>query len=88
LSAFTATAPWSLDDHVSLRDEPFGALAYHHVTRRLIFLKSPQLVDVVRHLGEYSSASAAVAAFVEEPHRAQYERALAALATSEIICER
>ena len=34
--------PWRLDDAVSLRPEPFGALAYHFGTRRLSFLKVPR----------------------------------------------
>ena len=37
---------------MSLRPEPFGALAYDFVTRKLSFLKSPTLVDVVRRLGD------------------------------------
>ena len=35
---------------VALRPEPFGAMAYDFHTRRLTFLKTPQLVDVVRRL--------------------------------------
>jgi putative mycofactocin binding protein MftB len=46
---------WQLNDHVSLRDEAFGALAYHHDTRRLVFLKSVALVDVVRRLEEFAT---------------------------------
>ena len=41
---FDASAPWSLSPEVSLRDEAFGALAYHHGNRRLVFLKSRELV--------------------------------------------
>ena len=37
---------------MSLRPEPFGALAYDFGTRRLGFLKTPTLVDVVRRLGD------------------------------------
>ena len=40
-----------LDPQVALRPEPFGALAYHYGTRRLIFLKHPDVVRVVRALG-------------------------------------
>jgi len=32
---------------VSLRPEPFGALAYHFGNRRLTFLKRPELLEVV-----------------------------------------
>jgi putative mycofactocin binding protein MftB len=39
-----------LSPSVSLRPEPFGALAYHFGNRRLTFLKRPELVEVVRGL--------------------------------------
>ena len=48
--------------HVSLRDESFGALAYHHVNRRLVFLKSKPLVAIVRDLGTFPTAREAIAA--------------------------
>lgn len=73
---------------VSLRDEPFGALAYHHVNRRLVFLKSRELVSIVRDLEHHESAQRAVAAHVAESEQARYELALASLVTSEIICGR
>ena len=38
----------ALDPQVALRPEPFGALAYHYGNRRLIFLKHPDVVRVVR----------------------------------------
>lgn len=41
---------WALSGSVALRPEPFGALAYDFTTRRLSFLKSPDLVAVVRRL--------------------------------------
>jgi putative mycofactocin binding protein MftB len=78
-------APWRLGEQVSLRDESFGALAYHHVTRRLVFLKSRQLVDLVRGLEGYPSAEAAVTALVPESERAQYRRALARLALAGVL---
>ena len=37
---------------VSLRPESFGALAYHFGTRRLSFLKSRTLLDVVESLAD------------------------------------
>ena len=73
---------------VSLRDEPFGALAYHHVNRRLVFLKSRELVSIVRDLEHHDTASLAVAAHVPEPEQTRYEQALATLVSSEIICGR
>ncbi len=82
---FDAAAPWTLSPQVSLRDESFGALAYHHVTRRLVFLKSPHLVDVVRRLAEFDSADAAVAALAPADQHDRYVKALGSLARSEIL---
>jgi putative mycofactocin binding protein MftB len=50
---------------VSLRDEAFGAMAYHHGTRRLVFLKSRELVALVRTLDQFDSADQAMEAVVE-----------------------
>jgi putative mycofactocin binding protein MftB len=85
---FDVTAPWQLNEQVSLRDESFGALAYHHGTRRLVFLKSRELVDVVRRVGEFESAEAALAALVPTGQRGRYLTALTSLVRSEIIRER
>jgi putative mycofactocin binding protein MftB len=82
---FDASAPWQLNDQVSLRDESFGALAYHHGTRRLVFLKSRELVDVVRRIGEFESAEAAIVALVPADQHARYVTALTSLARSEIL---
>lgn len=78
---------WQLNDHVSLRDEAFGALAYHHDTRRLVFLKSVALVDVVRRLGEFATVNDALCALVPTSEHGRYAAALAALRRSEIIRE-
>lgn len=80
-----ASAPWRLCPEVSLRDEAFGALAYHHVSRRLVFLKSRRLVELVSRLEQYPSADAALAALVPAEERARYRRALASLAVSDIV---
>lgn len=85
MSSFDASAPWKLSEDVSLRDEPFGALAYHHVNRRLVFLKSPELVTIVRRLVDFTSAREAIAAHVEPRQINRYESALASLVPSEII---
>ncbi len=53
---------YRLDPAVSLRPEPFGALAYHFGNRRLSFLKTRQLVTVVRLLESHDSAADALAA--------------------------
>lgn len=82
---FARTEHWALSDEVSLRDESFGALAYHHGTRRLVFVKSPLLVDVVRHLDDYDNVDDALGALVEPADRERYALALASLADSEIL---
>jgi putative mycofactocin binding protein MftB len=69
---------------VSLRDEPFGALAYHHGTRRLIFLKSRALAELVRGLGDHASARDALAG-VADSERPACATGLRALAESGII---
>jgi putative mycofactocin binding protein MftB len=85
--AFDPTTSWRLNEQVSLRDESFGALAYHHGTRRLVFLKSRELVEIVRRMTEFDSADAALAALVEAEQRGRYLTALASLVRSEILCE-
>ncbi len=83
--AFDAARPWRLGPEVSLRPEPFGALAYHHGSRRLVFVKSAGLVRVLERLGEYATAGDALDALVAVGERARYERALAALAAGGLI---
>jgi putative mycofactocin binding protein MftB len=83
--AFDTTAPWRLNEQVSLRDESFGALAYHHGTRRLVFLKSRDLVDLVRRVCEFESVDAALDELVPEDQRDRYVTALSSLARSEIL---
>jgi putative mycofactocin binding protein MftB len=83
--AFAVEQAWQLNPQVALRDESFGALAYHYGNRRLVFLKSRLLVELVSSLHEYPSAAAAIAAVVPEGQRDSYRRALARLATSEVI---
>jgi putative mycofactocin binding protein MftB len=84
-AAFDAELAWRLNPQVALRDESFGALAYHYGTRRLLFLKSRTLVGLVSALDRFESATAAIEALVPENERAQYTRALARLAKSEVI---
>ena len=84
--AFDLRRPYRLNPAATLRPEPFGALAYHFGNRRLSFLKTPQLVTVVRLLESQVSAAAALnAAGVSARERARYAAALAALAHSEVI---
>jgi len=83
--AFAVEKGWRLNPQVALRDETFGALAYHYGNRRLVFLKSRLLVDLVSSLGDYESAAEAIGTLVPEDRRASYERALSRLAASEVI---
>ena len=79
-------APFELDPQVALRPEPFGALAYHFGTRRLSFLRSPDIVAVVEALGSQPSVEAALAACDVAPRRwPSFEAALATLETSGMI---
>ena len=55
-------APLQLDPQVALRPEPFGALAYHYGTRRLVFLKDPDVVAVANALDSHPSLSATLQA--------------------------
>jgi putative mycofactocin binding protein MftB len=82
---FEPSARYALDPQVALRPEPFGALAYHYGSRRLTFLRSPLLVDVVRSLPDHASVRAAVDAQVPRERRAGFLRAIASLADSRFI---
>jgi putative mycofactocin binding protein MftB len=85
---FETAAPWSLNPQVSLRDESFGALAYHHGTRHLVFLKSRELVELVRRLDAFESADAAIAQLAPAGQRDRSVTALSSLARSEILSGR
>ena len=85
VDAFDASQFWQLSAQVSLRDEAFGALAYHHGNRRLVFLKSRELVELVRRLGEFESAEEAIAAVVPAVQRNRYVAALASLHGSDLL---
>jgi len=88
-AVFDAARAWELSEQVALRPEPFGALAYHFGTRRLSFLKSRKLLDVVEALGEREDARAACAAAgVSEAELPAYLAALGTLASSGMIRER
>ena len=45
-SGFDPSRAWRVHPQIALRDESFGALAYHFGTRRLMFLKSRRLVEL------------------------------------------
>ena len=84
-AAFAVEQAWQLNPQVALRDESFGALAYHYGNRRLVFLKSRLLVELVSSLRDYPSAAEAIDAVVPEGQHDSYRRALARLAASEVI---
>jgi putative mycofactocin binding protein MftB len=63
-AAFRADLAYEKHPRVAVRHEEFGGLAYHYGNRRLVFLKSPALVDVVEALASYPTAGDALAACV------------------------
>jgi putative mycofactocin binding protein MftB len=85
-AAFDIDVRWQLHDKVQLRPERFGALLYHYGTRRLSFLKSPELLTVVKMLESAATARDAIAAAgVTDVDAPAYRRALASLAASDMI---
>jgi mycofactocin biosynthesis protein MftB len=88
-AAFDLDRPWTLGEGVALRPERFGALAYHFGTRRLSFLKSRTLLDLVRALADHPSARAACDAVgVPDDELPRYGQALGTLAAGGIITQR
>ncbi|HEX3707751.1 MAG TPA: mycofactocin biosynthesis chaperone MftB [Mycobacteriales bacterium] len=85
---FDVDRAWQLHPGVAVRPERFGALLYHFGTRRLSFLKTPMLLDVVQGLADAPSARDACRnAGVDDSQAAMYHRALAGLAATDMICE-
>jgi putative mycofactocin binding protein MftB len=80
---------WGIAPQVAVRPEPFGALVYHFGTRRLTFLKSRRLLEVVTSLEHHpTAADACDAAGVQVGERSAYERALTTLVDSGMIVPR
>lgn len=80
----------SLELHpkVALRPEPFGALAYHYDTRKLVFLKHPDIVRVVESLGDHPTVSATLTACeIDERRWPSFDRALTSLYESDMLRE-
>jgi putative mycofactocin binding protein MftB len=78
-----------LHPQVALRPEPFGALAYHYGNRRLVFLKHPDVVAVVRELDSHPTVEATLTSCgVESGRWPSFVKALGSLAESQIVCER
>jgi putative mycofactocin binding protein MftB len=87
--SFDPGQPYRCSPSVALRPEPFGALVYHFGTRRLSFLKTPQLVTVVSGLADHADVHTALdAAGVASAQRPAYLRALAGLAENGTIVAR
>lgn len=77
---------WRLHPRVSLRPEPFGALAYHYDNRRLNFLRSHDLVAVVKEMGDHPTPRSAFDALdLDENRWPSFAKALQALAGSDFI---
>jgi putative mycofactocin binding protein MftB len=83
--SFDVSIFWQLSPEVSLRDEAFGALAYHHGNRRLVFLKSRELVELVRRLGDFASAQDALHDLIDVDEHERYVVALSSLTASEVL---
>ena len=77
-----------MSSQVALRPEPFGALAYHFGNRKMVFLKTRELADVVRALsdgGQIQSVFDRVG--VPQARRDACLAALAALADAGMIVQ-
>jgi putative mycofactocin binding protein MftB len=78
-----------LHGQVALRPEPFGALAYHYVNRRLVFLKHLDMVAVVRCLGDHPTLQDALETCeVDEQRWPSFQRAIATLIESGVLVHR
>ena len=89
MSDFDLDRPWRVGSGVALRPERFGALAYSFDSRRLSFLKSRQLYEVVRTLDAHPSGRAACeAAGAAGSELTQLRTALGTLADTGMIEER
>ena len=58
--AITVDSALELHPKVALRPEPFGALAYHYGNRRLVFLRHPDVVAVVKTLADHRTLGEAL----------------------------
>ncbi|MGB6059325.1 MAG: mycofactocin biosynthesis chaperone MftB [Microthrixaceae bacterium] len=77
---------YRLSKNVSLRPERFGALAYSFDTRKLSFLKHPDLVRVLETLADHDSVRETfVAAQIDPARWPSFLKALSTLEQSEMI---
>ncbi len=85
---FDLERPWRLHGQVAIRPERFGALAYHFGTRRLSFLKTRKLLNVVQALADHPSGlEACRSAGVTAEELPAYGRALETLHRSGMLIE-
>ena len=84
-AAFRPDAAYEKHPQVAIRHEAFGGLAYHYDHRRLVFLKSAALVDVVESLAEFPTAAAALAARVPAQQVRACSAALPPLLAADVI---
>jgi len=84
-----APAALELSPQVALRPEPFGALAYHYGTRRLIFLKHPDLLRVIGALPDHDTVADALRACdIAESRWPSFVAGLESLERSGLLTER
>lgn len=82
----TLDSACEMHPQVALRPEPFGALAYHYGNRRLIFLKHPDVVAVVRDLAQHATlADALTANGVDQDRWPSFITAINSLQSSEVV---
>ena len=84
-AAFWPGTAYEKHPRVAIRREQFGGLAYHYDHRRLVFLKSAALVDVVESLAEFPDAAAALAARVPAQQARACSAALSRLLAAGVI---
>jgi putative mycofactocin binding protein MftB len=86
---FDLDTAWDLHPRVEIRPERFGALLYSFDTRRLSFLRSPELLAVVQALAAAPTARAACAAVgIGDDQLPTYRAALVRLAETDMITAR
>jgi mycofactocin biosynthesis protein MftB len=82
----TLDSACELHPQVALRPESFGALAYHYGNRKLVFLKHPDVVAVLRDVAAHDTLADTLVAHNVAPERwSSFVSALSSLETSEII---
>ena len=85
-TAIDIAAAYRLHPNVAVRPEPFGALVYHYGNRKLVFLKSPRMVAVVKSLDDAPSVRSALETNgVAVKNTDRYLQALSRLLASDML---